>query len=79
MMLLAGLWARVQGWMVALAAGVAILASAYLAGRRGAQAGAAVDNLEAALSRRETRDEVDRGVARDPGAAERLRRDWSRD
>lgn len=31
------------------------------------------------LANRDTRNEVDRAVARDPDPAERLRRDWSRD
>ncbi len=79
MILLAGLWARLQGWMVALAAGVAIVAGAYLAGQRAAKDGAKADGMDAALRRREVRDAVDRDVSRDPGAADRLRRGWSRD
>lgn len=79
MTLLAGLWARLQGWMVALAAGAAVVVVAYLAGRRAAQDGAKADGMDAALRRREVRDAVDRDVSRDPGAAERLRGGWSRD
>lgn len=79
MILLAGLWARLQGWMVALAAGVAVVAGAWLAGRRSAQQGAMAQGMAAALRRREVRDEVDRDVSGDPGAAGRLRRDWTRD
>lgn len=79
MTILAAVWARLQGWMVALAAGVAIVAGAYLAGRRAAEDRAKADGMDAALRRREVRDAVDRDVARDAGAADRLRRGWSRD
>jgi uncharacterized membrane protein YdjX (TVP38/TMEM64 family) len=76
---LAGAWGRVQGWMVALAAGVAVVAGAFLAGRRAARDAAAARALGRDLERREVRDVVDRSVARESDAAGRLQRDWRRD
>ncbi|WP_439598010.1 hypothetical protein [Falsiroseomonas sp.] len=76
---LTALWARAKGWMAMAAALLAAIASVYLAGRRQAGRDVALNQAQVALSRREVRDAVDRDVARDPGAAERLRRDWSWD
>ncbi|NKE43597.1 hypothetical protein HB662_02330 [Roseomonas frigidaquae] len=76
---LTGLWGRMQGWAAVAAALLVALGTANLAGRRQARREAALDQAQAALNRRDVRDAVDRDVARDPGAAERLRRDWSRD
>lgn len=77
--LLAGAWARTQGWALAAGAAVAVVVGAFLAGRRGARDEARARALGLALERREVRDAVDRGVAREPDAAGRLRRDWLRD
>lgn len=77
--LLAGAWARFQGWILGAAVLLASLGAIYLAGRRGGSAEAEVRALRRALGQRETRDAVDRDVARTGDAAERLRRDWSRD
>ncbi|MGX9965546.1 hypothetical protein ACVFYP_19625 [Roseomonas sp. F4] len=77
--ILTGFWGRMQGWLTIAAAVLAAIGSAYLAGRRQARRDTALDQAQAALNRREVRDAVDRDVARDPAAAERLRRDWRRD
>lgn len=77
--LLGGAWGRMQAWMVAAAAAVAVVVGAFLAGRRGVRAEVERDGLREAIQRREVRDEVDRDVARDGDAAGRLRDRWSRD
>ncbi len=77
--ILAGLWSRMQGWVAIAAAVLAAIAGAYLAGRRQARRDVALDQAQGALNRREVRDAVDRDVARNPAAAERLLRDWRRD
>ncbi|MBU8545807.1 MULTISPECIES: hypothetical protein [Roseomonadaceae] len=77
--ILAGLWGRMQGWVAIAAAALAAIAGAYLAGRRQARRDVALDQAQRALNRREVRDAVERDVARDPAAAERLLRDWRRD
>lgn len=77
--LLAAWGVRVQGWMLAVGAALAVVVGAFLAGRRGARDAAAARALGRDLERRGVRDAVDRGVARDPDAAGRLQRDWRRD
>jgi len=63
-----GAASRVQGWMVALAAGMAVVVAAFLAGRRGAHA------AESERQARERGEDAARAAERD-GAAERLRSD----
>jgi hypothetical protein len=77
--LLGGLWARFSGWLMAAGAAMAAIGAVYLAGARAARHAERSKGLEQAIERREVRDAVERDVARDPGAADRLRRDWSRD
>lgn len=78
--MLAAWWGRVVAPYVAAAmAGVALFGSVLLAGRRQGREQAARRALGRDLEIRETRDAVDRGVAREPDAAGRLQRDWRRD
>jgi Flp pilus assembly protein TadB len=76
---IAALWARASGWLVAVGAVLAALAAAWWAGRRAGTAGARTRALEAEIRTRETRDAVERDVARVPDPAGQLRERWSRD
>jgi hypothetical protein len=69
-----GAASRVQGWMVALAAGMAVVVAAFLAGRRGATDRAAAHAAESERQARERGEDAARAAERD-GAAERLRSD----
>jgi hypothetical protein len=73
------LWAGAAGWLAAIGAALAAIGAVYLAGARAERHRARSVEMGRALERREVRDEVERAVARDAGAADRLRRDWSRD
>lgn len=77
--LLLGAWSRVQGWVLALGAVIALLGAAHMRGAQQARQAKALDDATQALRRREVRDEVDRDVARDADAAARLRDGWRRD
>jgi hypothetical protein len=73
-------WARaVAPYVAAALAGFALFGSVLLAGRRQGRQEAERRALGRDLEIRETRDAVDRGVAREPDAAGRLRDRWSRD
>jgi hypothetical protein len=73
-------WSRTVAPYVAAAIGaVALFGGVLLAGRRQGRQAAERRALGRDLEIRETRDEVDRGVAREPDAAGRLRDRWSRD
>lgn len=78
--MLAAWWVRsvapyVAGALVAVAAFGSVLMAGRRQGRQVEQRRAMGREIEI----RETRDEVDRTVARDPDAAGRLRERWSRD
>lgn len=79
---LAAAWAllrtRLGAWAAAVAAVVATVAYAFLAGRRNASRAAIMQRQAEALKQRNTRDEIDRAVDRNPDPAGELRRDWSR-
>jgi hypothetical protein len=78
--LLGAWWARsVTPYVAATLAGFALFGSVLLAGRRQGRIEAERRALGRDLEIRETRDAVDRGVAREPDAAGRLRERWSRD
>lgn len=73
-------WARaVAPYVAAAVAGIALLGSVLLAGRRQGRMEAERRALGRDLFTRETRDEVDRNAARERDAAGRLRDRWSRD
>jgi cobalamin biosynthesis protein CobD/CbiB len=73
-------WARaVAPYVAAALGGLALFGSVLLAGRRQGRHAAERRALARDLDIRETRDAVDRGVAREPDAAGRLRERWSRD
>jgi hypothetical protein len=76
---IAALWARASGWLAAAGAVVAAVAVAWWAGRRAGTTSARTRALEAEIRTRETRDAVERDVARVPDAAGQLRERWSRD
>jgi hypothetical protein len=78
--MLAAWWARaVAPYVAAALAGIALFGSVLLAGRRQGRIEAERRALGRDLDIRETRDVVDRSVARQPDAADRLRQSWSRD
>ncbi|MBC9208891.1 hypothetical protein IBL26_18740 [Roseomonas aerophila] len=77
--MIAALWARASGWLAAVGAVLAALAAAWWAGRRAGTTSARTRALEAEIRTRETRDAVERDVARVPDAAGQLRERWSRD
>jgi hypothetical protein len=78
--LLGAWWARsVTPYVAATLAGFALFGSVLLAGRRQGRIEAERRALGRDLEIRESRDAVDRGVAREPDAAGRLRERWSRD
>jgi uncharacterized Ntn-hydrolase superfamily protein len=77
--MIAALWARASGWLVAAGAVLAALGAAWWAGRRAGTASARTRALEAEIRTREIRDAVDRDVARLPDPIGQLRERWSRD
>jgi hypothetical protein len=77
--LLGRLWAGAAGWLAAIGAALAAIGAIYLAGARAERHRSRARDLAGALERRGVRDEVERDVARDAGAAGRLRERWSRD
>lgn len=78
MTFLASIGARAWAILAAIGAALAVVAGAFLKGRRDATRDAALRAAEQAAKQRETRDEIDRAVARDPDPAAELRRDWRR-
>ena len=78
MTFLAGLSARLWTILAAIGAALAVVGGAFLKGRRDATRDAALRAAEQAQLQRNTRDEIDRAVARDPDPAAELRRDWRR-
>ena len=73
-------WARsIAPYVAAVLAGLALFGSVLFAGRRQGRIEAERRALGRDLEIRETRDAVDRAVAREPDAAGRLRDKWSRD
>lgn len=52
------IWARIQGWALAIFAGIAILAGTYLAGRRGGRAAAKTDALQDTIDKVRVRDDA---------------------
>lgn len=73
-------WTRsVTPYVAAALGGIALFGSVLLAGRRQGRIEAERRALGRDLETRETRDAVDRSVAREPDAAGRLRDRWSRD
>jgi hypothetical protein len=73
-------WGRViVPYLAAAAAAVALVFGLLMAGRREGRQAAERRALNRDLEIRETRDAVDRVVAREPDASLRLRDKWSRD
>jgi hypothetical protein len=78
--MLAAWWGRaVAPYVAAALAGFALFGSVMLAGRRQGRIEAERRALGRDLEIRETRDAVDRAVAREPDAGRVLRDRWSRD
>jgi hypothetical protein len=78
--LLTSWWARsIAPYVAGAVAAVAVVGGLLLAGRREGRQAAERRALGRDLEIRETRDAVDRAVAREPDAAGRLRDKWSRD
>ena len=69
---------RIWAALAAVGAFLALLGGAWLKGRSAGTQAARVRQMEQAAEQRNTRDEIDRAVAREPDPAEQLRRDWSR-
>lgn len=68
--------ARLWAVLAAIGAFLALLGAAVLKGRRDATRDAALRQMEQAAEQRETRDEIDRSVARADDPLGELRRDW---
>lgn len=78
--LLTSWWARsIAPYVAGAIAAVALIGGLLLAGRRQGRIEAERRALGRDLEIRETRDAVDRAVAREPEPVERLRSKWSRD
>lgn len=69
---------RIWTALAAIGAFLALLGGAWLRGRSAGTQAARVRAMEQAAKQRETRDEIDRAVSREPDPAEQLRRDWQR-
>lgn len=87
--MIAALWLRLKGWVIAAGAVLAAIFFAWRRGRNDAredarvqqEAGRAQRNAEAAQEMRqaaEDRNHVENDIARDGDARERLRDDWTR-
>jgi hypothetical protein len=76
--MLAALTARAWTWLAAIGAALAVVAGAFLKGRRDATRDARLRQAEQAAEQRTTRDEIDRDVERHDDPAGELRRDWRR-
>jgi|GEM_PF-2760627 hypothetical protein len=73
-------WARsIAPYVAGAVAAIALVGGLLLAGRREGRQAAERRALGRDLEIRETRDAVDRAVAREPEPVERLRSKWSRD
>lgn len=79
--MIASLYARIKGWLVAAAVVVIALAVAYFKGRRAGGEAVETQLQEEAHDALVERIEVETDVARRPDgdAAQRLRDNWSRD
>lgn len=75
------IWLRTRlGQMfVAVAAFFALLAGAFLRGRRHERAQRDLDDMSNAYDRENMRNEIERDIDRGGSAADRLRSDWRRD
>lgn len=62
-MMLAALWARVQGWLVMAGAVLLVLVGAYAAGGRAARRSAQLDQVRADEKIRRKANEIDREVS----------------
>lgn len=78
MSFITGLPAKLWAAMAAVGAFLALLGGMWLNGRSAGTQAARVRALEQAAKQRDTRDEIDRAVARTDDPAAELRRDWSR-
>lgn len=76
--MLATLSARLWAALAAVGAFLALLGGAWLKGRSAGTQAARVRAMQDAAKQRETRDEIDRAVARTDDPAGELRRDWRR-
>jgi hypothetical protein len=76
---IAGLWSRVGGWVAGAGAVLGVVGAAWWRGRAAGTASARTRAVEAELRSRETRDAVERVVARKPDPVAELRERWSRD
>ena len=72
--LLAPIW----GYLAAAVGGLLTIAGIYVKGRADAANKARTEAMAADIKARDTRDAIDRAVARLPDPSAELRRDWSR-
>ena len=70
--------ARLWAALAAVGAVLAAIGAAFLRGRQSGVERERMRQMERAAEQRDTRDEIDRAVARDPDPAAELRRDWRR-
>jgi len=75
---LAAIPARLWTWLAAIGAGLLVLARLLASARQSERDRIAARAAERAAEERDTRDAIDRAVARDPDPAAELRRDWRR-
>lgn len=70
----------VRLWAALAAAGafLGLMGAVFLRGRQAGRDAVRRQQMEQAAEQRNTRDEIDRSVARDPDPAAELRRDWRR-
>lgn len=77
--LLVGLWGRIGPILAVVGALLLAIATFGAFQRRAGRRQAAAEQTEKTLKAAETRREIDDDVRRSGGAADRLRREWSRD
>ena len=71
-------WLRTHFYKLIALLAKAVVLFAYFKGRSDAHKRRDVDEMTDAYMRERTRDEIDRNVARDGNARDRLRADWQR-
>lgn len=79
-MMLAALWAKLQGWLLVLGAAVLVLVGAYAAGGRAAKRSAQLDRVQRDLENLGVKNAVDREIDAldDRAVRDRLKSGWVR-
>lgn len=75
---LATIGGRIWSYLAAIGAFLALIGTVWLRGRAAGTQAARVRQMEQAAKQRDTRDEIDRAVARTDDPAGELLRDWRR-